>query len=259
MNTLEGVHVLDLDLGAEFVGADGTDRDVDVRAHVAFFKIAVGNSGVDENFLERRQIGDRLVGAGHVRLGDDLHERGSAAVEVHSRRLCVMVDLRGVLFKMDVVDADEFLRSVGKGDFHAAADAQRIAVFGNLVILGHIGIEIVLAVESRVAVDLAAEHHAAHDRELHGLFVHDRQRPGIAETYGADVGVGFAARLQETAAEHLGVRLELDVGFQSDCVFKFHNAYYTIKTNADSVEESAPSVASAMTQRLDLFSRGSHP
>ena len=135
-----------------------------------------------------------------------------------------MVDFRRVLFKMDVVDADEFLRAVGERDLDSAADAQGIAVLRDLVILGHVRIEIVLAVEGRVAVDLATEHHAAHHRELHRLFVHDRQRPGIAETDRADVGVRFAAGLQETAAEHLGVRLELDVRFQPDCVFKFHNS-----------------------------------
>ena len=228
VNALEGVHVLDLDLGAELFRADRTDGDVDVRAHIPLFEIAVGDACVDEHFLERRQVRDRLVGAGHVRFGDDFHERSSAAVEIDAGRLRVVVDLRGVLFKVDVVDADEFLRSVGKGYLHSAADAQRIAVFGNLVILGHVGIEIVFAVESRVAVDLAAEHHSAHHRKLHGLLVHDRQRPGVSEAYGTDVGVRFAAGFQETAAEHLGVRLELDMSLQPDRIFKFHRAYYTI-------------------------------
>ena len=147
-----------------------------------------------------------------------------------------MVDLRRVLFEMDMIDADEFFGPVGADDLHPAADAQRIAVFGNLVILGHIGIEIILAIEGGVTVDFAAEHHAAHHRELYRLAVHHRQRAGIAEADRADVGVGLAAGLQQAAAEHLRVRLELDMGFKPDSVFEFHWFYLFVAQTVDRIE-----------------------
>ena len=221
VDAAEGVHVLDLHLRAELRLAHGADGDVHVGAHVALFEVAVAHAGVDEHLLERREIGDRLVGGRHVRLRDDLHEGRAAAVEVHARALGVVVDLRGVLLQVDVVDADE-LGSVGRLDRDAAADAEGIAVLGDLVVLGHVGVEVVLPVEGGVAVDLAAEHEAAHDGELHGLLVRDGQGAGVAQAHGAHVGVGFAAGLQQAAAEHLRLCLELDVRLQPDGVFEFH-------------------------------------
>ena len=225
MDALEGVHVFDFDLGAELRLADGTDGDVDVGTHVALFEVAVGNAGVHENLLERRQIGDRLVGGRDVGLGDDLHERSAAAVEVHARMGGVVVDLRGILLEMDVVDADELLRSVRADDLHASADAKRISVFGDLVVLRHVGVEVVLAVECGVTVDLASEHETAHDGKLHGFLVHDRERARIPEAHRAYVSVRLTARFQETSAEHLRVRLQLDVSFKTYRIFEFHFQY----------------------------------
>lgn len=90
-----------------------------------------------------------------------------------------MVDLCRILLKMDVVDANEFLRAIRLRNLHTAADAQGIAVFGNLVILGHIGVEIVFAVEGSMAADLAAEHKPAHNRQFYGFLIYDRQCTGI--------------------------------------------------------------------------------
>ena len=123
MNALEGIHVLDLDLGAELGLADRTNRNIDVRAHIPFFKIAVGNPSVNKHFLKRVQIGDCLIGRGHIRLGNDFHKRSSAAIEVDSGGLRIVVDLRGILLEMDMVDADELLRPVSERNLNAAADA----------------------------------------------------------------------------------------------------------------------------------------
>ena len=74
-----------------------------------------------------------------------------------------MVDLGRILLKMDVVYANE-LWPLWRLYRHAAANAQRTAVFAYLVVLGHVWIEVVLAVERGVWIDLATKHHAAHDR-----------------------------------------------------------------------------------------------
>ena len=134
----------------------------------------------------------------------------------------IVVDLGGILFKMDVVDADELLRSVRASDLNAAADAQGIAVLRDLVVLRHVRIEIVLAVERRMAVDLTAKHESAHDGKLHRLLVHDGKRSRIAQTYRTHVGVRIAPGLQQTAAEHLRVRLQLNVGLKTYRILEFH-------------------------------------
>ena len=110
-------------------------------------------------------------------------------------------------------------------------DAERIPVLGDLVVLRHVGIEVVLPVEGRVPVDLAAEHHAGHDGELHRFPVHDRQGSRIPEAHGTHVRVRFATRLQEAAAEHLRLRLQLDMRLQPDGILKFHESYYIIFRN----------------------------
>ncbi len=222
VNAAEGVHVLDFHLRAELLRAARTDGDVHIAAHVAFFEIAVRYSGVDEHLLERGQVGDRFVGAGHIRLGDNFHERRAAAVEVHPGRGRVVVDLGRVLLEMDVVDADKLARAIRKSDFHAAANAQRRAVLRNLVVLCHVRIEVVLPVECGVAVNLAPKHHPAHASELYRLLVHHRQCPGIAQTHRADVSVRLAAGLQQAAAKHLRGRFELHVRFQSYGILEVH-------------------------------------
>ena len=133
----------------------------------------------------------------------------------------VVVDLGGVLFEVDVVDADE-LRPGRRLDRHAATDAERCDVFGNLVVLRHVRVEVVPAVERGAAADVAAKHHACHDRELHGLLVRDRKRAGVAQANGADIGVRLASGLQQAAAEHLRPRLQLDVRLKSYCGEVFH-------------------------------------
>ena len=218
----EGVHVLDLDLRPQLLRALGPDGDVDVGAHVALLEVAVAHPRVDQHLAERGEIGDRVVGRLHVRLGDDLHQGSAAAVEVDARGGGVVVDLRRVLLEVDVVYADQLLGAVGARDLHPAADAEGTAVLGDLVVLGHVGVEVVLAVKGGVRVHAAAEHQARHNRELHRLAVHDRERTRVAEADGADVGVRLAARLQQAGAEHLGLGPELDVRLEADGAFVFH-------------------------------------
>ena len=82
MNSLEGVHVLDLDLRPELLRTDRTDGDVDVGTHIALFQVTVGHARVHKNLLEGGQVGNRFVCARDVRLGHDLHQRSPAAIEV---------------------------------------------------------------------------------------------------------------------------------------------------------------------------------
>ena len=225
VDALEGVHVLDLDLRAERVGALGAERDVHVRAHVAVLEVAVGDAGVDEDLAEALEVFHRLVGGGEVGHADDLHERRAAAVVVDAGVPRVVVDLRGVLLEVDVVEADA-LRGAGRDaarvDLHAAAEAERGAALGDLVVLRHVRIAVVLPGELGVARDVAAEHEAGHDDELHGLLVRARQRAGQAEADGADVGVGLGLRGEQAPAEHLRAGLQLDVGLEADVDEVFH-------------------------------------
>ncbi len=59
-----------------------------------------------------------------------------------------------------------------------------------LEVLGHVGIEVVLAVEHRVALDLAISRETGLDDTLDGALVGHRQGAGQAQAHRAHVGVG---------------------------------------------------------------------
>ena len=143
-----------------------------------------------------------------------------------------METLGYILLQMDAHEA-HFL--VGRGDGflrvlrvrqivqrHAAPHADRQVVLRNLVVLGHVGIEVILAVELAVGRDLAVEHQAGERGEFEGVAVHHGQGTGQAKAGRAGVGVGGRTVLDGAAAEHLAMGLELDVDLQADGGEVFH-------------------------------------
>jgi hypothetical protein len=142
-------------------------------------------------------------------------ERGAAAVEVHDRRGGAVdapagprVDeLRRVLLEVHAVDAHVA---------EAPALAERLVVLADLVALGEVGIEVVLAVEDRPRREVAAQREADHEPEVDRPGVRARQRAGESEADRAGARVRRLAEGQLAAAEHLRPRRELDVDLQAD-------------------------------------------
>ena len=86
-----------------------------------------------------------------------------------------------------------------------------------LEVLGHIGIEVVLAVEHRVALDLAVGGEAGLNDALDGALVGHRQGAGQAQTHRTHVGVGLVIVAELAVAEHLGIECgELGMNLQAD-------------------------------------------
>ena len=97
------------------------------------------------------------------------------------------------------------------------ARGQRQVVLADLVALGQVGIEVVLAVPARHVRDARADRHPGGQHVAHRQPVDDRQRSGHAEADRAGVRVG--RRLLEVgraAAEHLRGRPQLDVDLDAD-------------------------------------------
>ena len=80
----EGVEVLDLGACAERVPCP-THRYVGVAAERAFFHASIADARVHQHLAEPCEIGHGLVGGTKLRLGDDLDERDSSAVEIDER------------------------------------------------------------------------------------------------------------------------------------------------------------------------------
>ena len=109
------------------------------------------------------QAAEELAGLGRraqVGLGHDLEQRHAAAIEIEvgapiGISKAFVQGLARVLLEMRAGDADP-ARDPSHLVLDAAAGRNRPLVLGNLVALGQVGIEVVLAREDRDRVDLAA-------------------------------------------------------------------------------------------------------
>ena len=134
---------------------------------------------------------------------------GSLTISTSGRAAAVEVDvgagdgvgeaiveaLARVFFQVQAGDADAL-----RGLLPSASGTSMPAVLGDglvelrdLVALGRVGVEVVLAGEDAGLADLAVDRLGGQHGELDGAAVEHGQRAGQAEAGGADVGVGLAA------------------------------------------------------------------
>ena len=229
---LEGVHVLQLGLRAVALLPGLAHGDVGVAAERALLHLGVGDAELDDRLAQELEEAARLLARADVRLGDDLHERRAAAVEVDERGLgsvdapgrAADVDgLGGVLLEVRADDPDLTVAVRPRHD-EPAARGERDVVLGDLVPLRQVGVEVVLPVEERTLGDLAAEGEAELDRPLDRRPVRHRQRPRMREADGAGARVRLLAPDVLAAAEHLRPRLQLDVDLEADDRFPGHDS-----------------------------------
>jgi len=100
--------------------------------------------------VQRARVGDGLGARTHLRLGDDLQQRRAGAVEVdpgHAVEVLVQ-RLAGVLFEVGAGEIDGSLR-IANHDFQRAALDDGLGQLADLVALGQVGVEVVLAVRTR--------------------------------------------------------------------------------------------------------------
>ena len=151
---------------------------------------------------------------------DDLDERHAGAVVVDERVVGVVDPaaaadvgrLAGVLFDVRAHDAD----ADAVGQVEPAVDVDRLVVLADLVVLRHVGIEVVLAVEDRALRTSQCSAVPIAQGELDCPLVEHRQRAGQPEADRADVGVRFVAEGVAAPAEQLRRRGELAVHLETD-------------------------------------------
>ena len=123
-----------------------------------------------------------------------------------------------------------------------------LVVLGELVILRGVRVEIILPVKLGEARDLAVQQIAGQHGQAKRLLVGDGQHARHAEADGADVGVRRRAECIRAPAPHLGLGLELNVGFQPDDGFVFHNGAESLTTD--------PSSIATLRRRVDTDEHG---
>ena len=153
--------------------------DVGVDAHAAFLHLRVGGADGQEDAAQLGHVLAGLLRGADVGATDDLDQRHPGTVEV-DQRVVAAVDpaaratevgaLAGVFFEVCTLDADA--SAVGQGE--EPVDVQRLVVLADLVRLGHVGIEVVLAVE-RARLNGAVQRQTDAHRQLDRLTIEHRQ------------------------------------------------------------------------------------
>ena len=149
----ERVHVLDLDARAQHVTAARPDRDVGLDAHLALFHGRVGRADGQQQQAQLFGVAARGLRRMDDRVSDDLHQRHAAAVEVDERQPAatgrVLVQQPGrVLLQMRARDAD-LDRSLGSLHGQRSVRRERQVVLRDLIALGQVRVEVVLAIPAR--------------------------------------------------------------------------------------------------------------
>ena len=108
-------------------------------------------------------------------------------------------------------------RAVGRVEGQPAHRRERQVVLADLVALGQVRVEVVLAIPARRGGRRRLDRRAGREDVLDGSPVDRRQRAGQAQADRADVGVGRRAVVRgRTAAEHLGRGPQLAVDLDPD-------------------------------------------
>lgn len=137
--------------------------------------------------MDRLDVGHGFLGAAHVRLGDDFQQRGAGTVKVDAGGAAeVFVQaFAGVFFQVRAGDPDTLDGAVFQGDIQVALADDRQVHLADLVPLGQVRVEVVLAREHVALADFGINGQAEHARHAHGFLVQHRQYAGHAQVYQA--------------------------------------------------------------------------
>ena len=199
------VHVLDLAARPELGRPLRPHADVDVGPQRALLHVAVAGAEIAQDLPELPQVLGRLLGAADVGPRDDLHQRDAGAVQVDEGQLGVDVvhRLAGVLLEVDALDPHLARDPRPEVDDHLALADDRVVELADLVALRQVGVEVVLAVEAREAVDRRLQPEPGPHRLLDAEAVDHRQHPRHRRVDQADVGVRRAPKAVEAPENSL--------------------------------------------------------
>src|SRR5690606_11686265 len=206
--------------------------------------VAVADLEVLEDLLELREPGPRAGRRTQVRLGDDLDQRHTGPVQVDRGPAGqpIVQRLARILLEVDATDPHALHGAVPLLDLQPAVRLQRLVELRDLVPLGQVRIEVVLAREAADLVHRAVQAARGARAQLHRSPVHDRQRTGQPEAHRADVRVRRRTELGRVRAEQLGRGRELDVDLEADDGFPPHGAHPTMaRSSAAAARTITPS------------------
>ena len=107
----------------------------------------------------------------------------------------------GVLFKVETLDPDLAAGAVLQIDGDLALANDRLFVLADLIALGQIGIEIILAVKNAEQIDLGVQAKAGLDRLFNTIFVDHGQHPGHGGINQRDMFIGACPERRRRAGK----------------------------------------------------------
>ena len=127
--------------------------------------------------------------------------------------------LAGVFFHVQPGDAYTLACPSLARDVDVAVFGQRLVILRNLVALGQIGIEVVLAREDGGLADAAVQCHRGADGVFDRFAIQHRKGSRESQAYRADVRIWGRSELRGAATEYLGYSEQLDVNFEPNHCF----------------------------------------
>src|SRR5690625_2227115 len=101
-------------------------------------------------------------------------------------------------------------------DVQPSVEGNRLVVLGNLEVLRHVRIEVILPGEPAVLGDLAVQSQPDPDRRLHGVAVDHRYRPGQSQRHRIYLSIRLGTELGSGPAEHLRPSAKFDVYLETE-------------------------------------------
>lgn len=221
------VHVLYFDLGSELGVPDGPDGNIDVAAEGTFLHVPIADPQVPDDPLYLGGVLGGLHPGPHVGVGDDLQQGDPGPVEVDlgeggggGAGVGVgMHELAGVLLHVDPGDPEgPAASSVLEGEVEAegAGGGDGEVELGDLVALGEVRVEVLLAVELGAEGDGAVEGEGDGEGGADEGGVEGGEGARVPEAHRADGGVRRGAVGVRARAEGLGAGGQLHVGLDAD-------------------------------------------
>ena len=166
-------------------------------------------------------IGHGLARRAHVGLGDDFQKRRAGTVQVDAALADEVFVQRfaRVFFEVGTHQAHA-LALVAQVELDHTALHHRDFELADLVALGQVRVEVVLARKHAAFGNVRTNRQAELDGALNRAAVHHRQRAGQGQIDRAGLGIGLGAKGRRRAAEDLGLRGQLGVGLEADHDFK---------------------------------------
>src|SRR5690606_23853473 len=198
----ERVDVLDFAAGAKFFLTDGAYRDVGIDAEGAFLHVVVAYPEPYHQPMQGAGVSHSRGGRSHLGFGHDLEQRGTGTIQVDtSRRFAVrpgevlVQGLACVFFKVGAGEVDRSFLVAHKKAQRAALNDGYFEL-ADLVVLGEVRIEVVLALELRARRNMRTYRQAEQNGALDSAAIHDRQctRQRHVDFAGLRIGCGAEAR-----------------------------------------------------------------